>query len=70
MLRIKKGEVKILSGIFQEDALSPILFVISMTALSLIIKKYPGGNKFTQALGKINHLIYMDNIKLKKNWRP
>ena len=33
------GEVNVKKGIFQGDSLSPLLFVLSMTPLSLILKK-------------------------------
>ena len=33
------GEVNVKMGIFQGDSLSPLLFVLSMVALSLILEK-------------------------------
>ena len=49
-------------NIFQEDALSPFLFVITMMPLNYILKKCTRGNKFSKLQEKINHLMY--DIKL------
>ena len=56
------AEVKIQRGIFQEDALSPLLFVKAMMPLNL--RKCTVGYKLSKSQEKINHLKYMDNIKL------
>ena len=57
------GEVEIKRGIFQEDSLSPLLFVIALITLMKILKAtrhcYSFANK-----EKINHLLYMDDLKL------
>ena len=58
-------EVKIQRGIFQGDSFSPLLFVIAMMPLNYILKKYTGGYKFTKSKEKINHLMYMDDIKVR-----
>ena len=50
-------------GIYQGDALSPLLFCICLYPLSDIIKKSDYGYKFKNGT-KINHLFYMDDIKL------
>ena len=60
-----KSEVKIPRGIFQEDALSPLLFVIAMMPLSCISRKCTGGYNFTKSQKKINHLMYINDIKRK-----
>ena len=57
------GEVKIKRGIFQGDSLSPLLFVIAMIPLTLALRKSPLGYTYTNKT-KINHLLYMDDIKL------
>ena len=63
--------VKIQRGKFQGDALSPLLFVIAMMLLNYILKKSTAGYKLSKSQKKkkkkkkkINHLIFMDGIKL------
>ena len=58
------AETKIQRGIFQGDALSPILFIIAMMPLNHILRKCTAGYKLSRLQEKINHLMYMDDIKL------
>ena len=58
------AEIKIQRGIFQEDALSPLLFIIAMIPLNHILKKWTVGYKLSRLQEKINHRMYMDDIKL------
>ena len=58
------AETKIQSGISQGDALSPLLFIIAMMPLNHILRKYADGYKLSRSQEKINHLMYMDDIKL------
>ena len=51
-------------GIFHGDRLSPLLFIIAMMPLNHILRKCTAGYKFSRSQEKINHLMYMDGIKL------
>ena len=48
---------------FQGDSLTPLLFVIEMMLLNFILRKYIGWYKFTKIQEKVNHLMYMDDVK-------
>ena len=58
------GEVQIKRGIFQGDSLSPLLFVIAMIPLSILLKKENTGYKFGADGKMVNHLLFMDDLKL------
>ena len=58
------AETKIQRGIFQGDALSPFLFIIAMMPLNHILRKCTTGYKLSRSQEKVNHLMYMDDIKL------
>ena len=58
------AEVKIERVIFQEDALSPLCFVIATMPLNPILRKYIGIYKIHKSQEKIKHLNDMDVIKL------
>ena len=58
------GKVNIERGIFEGDALSPLLFVVAMIPLTHVLRKITSGYEFTKSKEKINHLLYMDDLKL------
>ena len=58
------AEVKVQRGIFLGDALSPLLFVRAMMPLNHILRKCTAGYKLNKLQQKINHLMYIDDIKL------
>ena len=58
------AEAKIQRGIFPGYALSPLLFIIAMMPLNHILRKCIAGYKFSRSQEKVNHLMYMDDIKL------
>ena len=60
------AETKIQRGIFQGDAPSPLLFIITMMPHNHILRKCTAGYKLNRSQEKINHLMYMSNY-LQKN---
>uniref|UniRef100_A0A7N8XHF5 Reverse transcriptase domain-containing protein n=1 Tax=Mastacembelus armatus TaxID=205130 RepID=A0A7N8XHF5_9TELE len=57
------AQVSIKCGIYQGDALSPLLFCIGLNPLSQIITKTGFGYRLRNG-ATISHLLYMDDIKL------
>ena len=58
------ADEKIQRGIFLGDVLSPLLFVLAMAPLNHLHRKYTGRYKLYKSQEKINHLMYINNIKL------
>ena len=58
------GEVQIKRGIFQRDSLSPLVNVLGSIPLSLILRKAKAAYEFSERKEKINHLLFMDDLKL------
>ena len=58
------GEVEIRRGIFQGDSLSPLLFVVAMIPLSILLRREKLGYLFGDEGRLINHLLFMDDLKL------
>ena len=61
---VSSGNVEIRRGIFQGDSLSPPLFVLCMVLLSLILRKVKFHHEFGDKLTSLNHLLFMDDLKL------
>ena len=58
------GEAVIKRGIFQGDSLSPLVFVLALISLSLILRREKAAYEFSERKEKINHLLFMDDLKL------
>ena len=58
------GEVDIKRGIFQGDSLSPLVFVLALIPLSLILRKAKTAYQFSGSKKKIDHLLFMDDLKI------
>ena len=55
-------------GIFQGDTLSPLLFVIGLIHLSHSLRKVNAGYQLGKGqYKKMNHLLFMDDLKLYGN---
>ena len=65
-------EVEIKRGIFQGESLSLLVFVLALIQLSLILRKVKAAYEFSESKEKINHLLFMDDLKLysrrEKGW--
>ena len=62
--RPKVRRVKVRRGIFQKVSLSPLLIVLALIPMSLISRKVKAGYQLKDLQGKVNHLLFMDDIKL------
>ena len=58
------GTVDINRGIFQGDSLSPLLFIMIMIPLSMLLKEERKGYKLGNPGSLVNHLLFMDDLKL------
>ena len=58
------GGVDIKQGIFQGDSLSPLLFLLCLIPLTVILHKSESASQFSSNKEKINHLLFMDDLKL------
>ena len=61
---INFGEVNTNRGIFQGDSLSPLLFVISLISVTLVLRRMKQGYSFQKGKSKLNHLLFMEDLKL------
>ena len=51
-------------GIFQGDSLSPLLFIVAMIPMTRILERMEVGYQIEKGFSRINHLMFMDDIKL------
>ena len=58
------GHVRIRRGIFQGDSLSPLIFIMAMMPLTTILNKTRLGYMMDNDKIRINHLLFMDDLKL------
>ena len=58
------GEVNIRRGIFQGDSFSPLLFAVCLLPLMHILRDTALGYHFASDGQKVNHLLFMDDLKL------
>ena len=57
------GEIEIKQDIFQGDSLSSLVFVLALIPSSLISRKAKATYEFSESKEKINHLLFMDDLK-------
>ena len=57
-------KVNIRRDIFQGDSLSPLLSVLALFPLSMILRKVSAEYEMTKDGCRINHLLFMDDLKL------
>ena len=58
------AKVNIRQGIFHGDSLSPLLFVVRLLPLTYILRFAVPGYHFASNRQKVNHLLFMDDLKL------
>ena len=58
------AEANVQRGIFQGDAQSSLLFIITIIPVKHILRECTAGYKLCESKEKINRLMYMDDIKL------
>lgn len=58
------GDVNIRSGIFQDDSLSPLLFVISFIPLQTLPNNTDLGYQTFKTSSEHSHLLDIDDLKL------
>ena len=56
--------VNVRRGIFQDDCLSPLLFVLALIPLSIVLRRVKAGYDLASRKGLLNHLLFMNDLKL------
>ena len=64
---LAEAKIQIQSGIFQGDALSPLLFIIAMMPLNYILRKCTTGYKLSKSPNV--HGRHQTIWKIRKNWK-
>lgn len=57
-------EVDIRKGIFQDGSSSPLLFTVIILPLTSVLRKMRAGYRLAENMKPINHLLFMDDMKL------
>ena len=58
------GKVNVKRGILQGDSLSPLMLMLGMVLLSLFLKKVNACYKWGNKEYKLNHILFIDDLKL------
>ncbi|XP_068250300.1 uncharacterized protein [Palaemon carinicauda] len=61
---IRLAEVNIKRGIFQGNSLSRLLFAVAIVPMTKVLQKMDDGYQLKKRGNRINHLMFMDGIKL------
>ena len=57
-------KLKLSELFFKEIFLFPVVFVLALIPLSLILRNVKAAYEFSESKEKINHLLFMDDLKL------
>ena len=60
----KSREADIRRGIFQDDSLSSLLFVLCMVPLTWLLRRSKAGYEWDNKGFNLNHLLFTDDLKL------
>ena len=58
------AEVNIGRGTFQGDSVYPLLFIVAMIPMTRVLERMEVGYQLKKGGSRINHLMFMDDIKL------
>jgi hypothetical protein len=65
--QVTSDPIRIQQGIYQGDSFSPLWFCLALNPLSYLLNRTNYGfgiNSNNQEMQRLNHLLYMDDIKL------